>query len=115
MKRFIPLASDFMKPRIQQKLIDLYLPIFNEHGFVQSSQPVPDSDNYFLILTGGTENKFLEMFKEMKYLKNIKLIAISMNNSFPAALEILAYIYQNGLKGHIYYLKNERDFDGLSD
>lgn len=114
-KRFIPLASDLMKAHIQQKLIDQFLPILNEHKIIQSSKPMSESDNYFMILTGGTENKFLKMLKEMDNPGEIKLIAIGMNNSLPAALEILAYVYQNGLEGNIYYLKDEKDFDGLAD
>lgn len=112
-KRFIPLASDLMQPKVKQKLIDIYLPIFNEHKIVQSSKPQNDSVNYFFILSGGTENKFLEMINKIRVPKTINLVAIGMNNSFPAALEILAYVYQNGLKGNIHYLKNERDFDAL--
>lgn len=114
-KRFIPLASDLMQPQVQQKLIDQYLPIFNNHNIVQSMEPMSISDNYFFILTGGTENKFLNMLKEMDNPRKIKLIAIGVNNSLSASMEILAYIYQNGLKGNIYYLKDEKDFDALTE
>jgi hypothetical protein len=114
-KRLIPIASNFMKPFEQQKLIDKYLPIFNKHGLVQSSKPLPKSDNYFLILTGGTENKFLELMKDCENLGVIKIIAIGINNSLPASLEILAYLNQNGKEGKIYYLKDENDYDGLSE
>ena len=72
-------------------------------------------DNYFFILTGGTENKFQKMLHEIDKSEKIKLIAIDRNNSFPAALEILAYVNQNEMGGKIYYLKNEKDFDGLTD
>ena len=113
-KIFIPIASDFMKLAEQQKLIDLYLPIFEKHGIVQSSKPMKNSDNYYLILTGGTEIKFLELIKNDKNSDNVKIIAIGINNSLPASLEILAYIYQNGKEGNIYYLKDENDIDGLS-
>ena len=112
-KRFIPLASDLMKPQNQQKLIDLYIPIFNKYKIIQSSKPMIDCDNYYFILSGGTENKFLKMISSLKNPESFNIIAIGMNNSFPAALEILAYIYQKGLEGNIYYLKNERDFDAL--
>jgi hypothetical protein len=114
-KRLIPIASNFMKPFEQQKLIDKYLPIFNKHGLVQSSKPLPKSDNYFLILTGGTENKFLELMKDCENSEVIKIIAIGINNSLPASLEILAYLNQNGKEGKIYYLKDENDYDGLSE
>ena len=114
-KRFIPIASDFMKPHDQQKLIDSYNSIFKKHGLVQSSKPLSDSDNYYLILTGGTENKFLELIKTVNNSDKIKIIAIGINNSLPASLEILAYIYQIGKEGNIFYLKDENDVDGLSD
>ena len=114
-KRLIPIASDFMKSFEQQKLIDKYLPIFNKHGLVQASKPMSNSENYFFILTGGTENKFLELIKNIDKLNNIKLIAIGINNSLSASLEILAYVYQNGMEGNIYYLKDENDYDGLSE
>lgn len=114
-KRFIPIASDFMKPYEQQNLIDKYLPIFNKHGLVQSSKPMPNNENYFFILTGGTENKFLELLNDIEQPQKIKLIAIGINNSFPASLEILAHAYQNGMEGNIYYLKDEMDFDALTD
>lgn len=114
-KRFIPIASDFMKPHAQQKLIDSYNSIFEKHGLVQASKPMPNSDNYYLILTGGTENKFLEIIKDFKNSEKIRIIAIGINNSLPAALEILAYVYQTEMEGNIYYLKDEDDFDGLSD
>jgi len=114
-KRFIPIASDFMKPHYQQKLIDTYNPIFEKHGLVQSSKPIPISDNYYLILSGGTENKFLELIKDFNNSDKIRIIAIGINNSLPAALEILAYVYQNGMEGNIYYLKDTNDFNGLSE
>lgn len=104
-----------MKPHVQQKLIDSYSSIFEKHGLVQSSKTMKDSENYFLILTGGTENKFLELIKDFKNSDKIKIIAIGINNSLPAALEILAYIYQIGKEGNIYYLKDTNDYDGLSD
>jgi len=114
-KIFIPIASDFMKSHAQQKLIDSYNSIFEKHGLVQSSKPMQNCENYYLILTGGTENKFLELIKDIKDNSAIKIIAIGINNSLSASLEILAYVYQTGKEGNIYYLKNENDYDGLSN
>ncbi len=114
-KRFIPIASDFMSSVDRQKLIDSYNPIFEKHRLVQSSKPMENSENYYLILTGGTENKFLELIKNDKNSDKVKIIAIGINNSLPASLEILAYIYQTGKEGNIYYLKDENDIDGLSE
>ncbi|MBU0528678.1 hypothetical protein KKF86_02855 [bacterium] len=114
-KRFIPIASDFLKLHEQHKLIDCYRSIIEKHGLVQSSKPMQNSENYFFILTGGTENKFIELVKDVKNSDKIKIIAIGINNSLPAALEILAYVNQEGKEGKIYYLKNINDYNGLSD
>ncbi len=114
-KRFIPIASDFMKPQEQQKLIDTYKPIFKKYGLIQAPKPKTDSKNYFFILTGGTENKCLELMKDLKDSAEIRIIAIGINNSLPASLEILAWVNQNGKRGKIYYLKDENDYDGLSE
>ena len=113
-KMFIPIASDFMKQAEQQELIEAYKPIFNKYRLIQASKPEPDSENYFFILTGGTENKFLELMKDLKDSVKIRIIAIGINNSLPASLEILAHLNQNGKEGKIYYLKDENDIDGLS-
>ena len=114
-KRFIPIASDFMSSVDRQKLIDSYNPIFEKHGLIEANKPQPDCENYFFILTGGTENKFLELIKDDKNSDKVKIIAIGINNSLPASLEILAYIYQMGSEGNIYYLKDANDIDGLSE
>jgi len=114
-KRFIPIASNLMPSIAQQKLIDLYNPIFDKYELVQSSQPIQGSENYFFIMTGGTENMFLQYLNKLDKSELIKIIAIGINNSLPASLEILAYAYQNGMEGNIYYLKDEKDFDALSD
>ena len=114
-KIFVPLASDFMSQDEQQKLIETYKPIFEEYGITQSSSPLPKNDVHFFILTGGTENKFLELQSQLDTTKSVKLIAIGKNNSLPASLEILAYAYQKGMEGHIYYIKHEKDFDALKD
>ena len=114
-KIFVPLASDFMSQDEQQKVIETYKPIFEKYGIVQSISPLPKSDVHFFILTGGTENKFLELQSQMETNSMVKLIAIGKNNSLPASLEILAYAYQKGMEGHIYYLRHEKDFDALKD
>ena len=114
-KRFIPIASDFMSLVDQQKLIDSYNPIFEKHGLTQANKPQPDCENYFFILTGGTENKFLELTKDFKESDKIRIIAIGINNSLPASLEILAHLNQNGKQGKIYYLKDINDQNGLSE
>ena len=114
-KIFIPIASDFMEQKEQQELIDAYKPIFEKYGLIQATKSMPDCENYFFILTGGTENKFLELMKDLKDSNKIRIIAIGINNSLPAALEILAHLNQNGKTGKIYYLKDTNDHNGLSE
>lgn len=114
-KRFIPIASGFIKPHEQQKLIDAYKPIFKKYRLIQAAKPEPDSENYFFILTGGTKNKCLELMKDLKDFVKIRIIAIGINNSLPAALEILAHVNQEGKQGKIYYLKDTNDYNGLSE
>jgi pyruvate/2-oxoacid:ferredoxin oxidoreductase alpha subunit len=114
-KRFMPIASDFMEQEEQQKLIDIYKPIFKKYRLIQAIKPEPDCENYFFILTGGTENKCLELMKDLKNSVKIRIIAIGINNSLPASLEILAHVNQNGKTGKIYYLKDTNDHNGLSD
>ena len=114
-KILIPIASALMKPHEQQELIDAYKPIFEKYGLIQVAKPKPNSKNYFFILTGGTENKCLELMQDLKDSVKIRIIAIGINNSLPAALEILAYLNQNNKAGIIYYLKDTNDHDGLSE
>ena len=114
-KTFIPIASDFMSAQEQQKLIASYSSIFENYGLIQAAKPQLKADNYYLILTGGTENKCLELIKDLDESVKIKIIAIGINNSLPASLEILAHLNQQGEEGKIYYLKNKKDLNGLSD
>ena len=104
-----------MEQAEQQKLIDSYKPIFEKHGLIQALKSEPDYENYFFILTGGTENKCIELMKDLKDYDKTRIIAIGINNSLPASLEILAHINQNGKQGKIYYLKDINDYDGLSE
>ena len=114
-KSFIPIASDFMEQAEQQKLIDSYKAILEHYGIEQASKPESDFDNYFFLLTGGTENKCLEFMQNMPDTTLIRIIAIGINNSLPAALEILARVNQEDKKGKIYYLKDTNDYNGLSE
>ena len=114
-KRYIPVASDFMEQAEKQKMIDAYKLIFKKYGLVQSSKPIADSENYFFILTGGTENKCLELIQNLHDSTLIRIIAIGINNSLPAALEILAWVNQEDKEGKIYYLKDTNDYNGLSE
>lgn len=61
----------------------------------------------FMVLTGGTEQKILELYAERrKHFKNepLLLLAHPSNNSLPSALEVLARIQQDGKNGKIIYM-----------
>lgn len=67
---------------------------------------------FFLVLTGGTEQKILTLNKTRKEIypnEPIVLLAHKSNNSLPAALEILARIQQDGKEGKIIYLDEKSD------
>lgn len=60
----------------------------------------------FLVLTGGTEQKILDLYAERKKIfKNepVLLIAHPSNNSLPSSLEVLAKLQQDGINGKIIY------------
>ena len=98
----------------QQELIDSYKAILEHFDIKLVSKPEPDCENYFFILTGGTENICLELIHDLPDTF-IRIIAIGINNSLPASLEILARVNQEDKKGKIYYLKNTNDYNGLSE
>ena len=51
------------------------------------------------IRTGGTEGLFKKVFNKIK--GNVRLLTDGKNNSLAAAMEILAYLRQNGRNGEI--------------
>jgi L-fucose isomerase-like protein len=73
---------------------------------------------FFFILTGGTENKFLNFWQNSKtllYKLPIILIAHSSHNSLPAALEILARLNQENVKGKIIFIDTENSKKWVDD
>lgn len=72
----------------------------------------------FFILTGGTENKFLELWNNNeKILRKLPIILLahSSHNSLPAALEILARLQQENVKGKIIYIDTENSKKWVDD
>jgi L-fucose isomerase-like protein len=62
---------------------------------------------FYLIVTGGTEEKVLKLQSERKKIienDTVILLAHPNNNSLPASLEILARLLQDGKRGKIVYL-----------
>ena len=75
-----------------------------------------DDPPFFLILTGGCENKVLEVIDSEKGNHNfpVFLIAHPNNNSLPASLEILARLKQDGVNGNIIFFSDPADIAGLA-
>ena len=73
---------------------------------------------YFLIVTGGTEEKTVALLNERrKTIENETAILLAHpgNNSLPASLEILAKIQQEGMKGRIINLDDETNKGWLDE
>jgi len=79
---------------------------------IASLQTIPDA---VMIATGGVENLFkriwsaidVEMTCSPHHPKTVTMIADGRNNSLAAALEILTYLGNNGMEGHIVHGTND--------
>jgi L-fucose isomerase-like protein len=79
---------------------------------IASLQSLPDA---VMIATGGVENLFkriwaaidVEMMCAPHRPKTVTMIADGRNNSLAAALEILTYLGNNGMEGHIVHGTND--------
>jgi L-fucose isomerase-like protein len=115
MKAFIPLASEFMSESDKIDLIIKYRPLLTNVGIVNqvdfySSQ----TEIFFLILSGGTEQICLDYIKKNPNNK-INLIAININNSLPASLEIMARLQQDNQDVKLYFVRDEQDISSFMD
>lgn len=108
---FIPVSSSITETPIEE-IIDGLLPSLHSLGgeqftdeMINLSIPV-----FYLIVTGGTEEKILKLQSERKNVfENDPVILLTHpgNNSLPASLEILARLHQDGEKGKIVYLDDD--------
>lgn len=108
---FIPVSSSITETPIEE-IIEGLLPSLHSLGgeqftdeMINLSIPV-----FYLIVTGGTEEKILELQSERKNVfENDPVILLTHpgNNSLPASLEILARLHQDGEKGKIVYLEDD--------
>lgn len=93
-----------------------YSPLLSEAGG-RRIDAVPDSEasatpTFFFVLTGGTEEIVHRILAEKQVLeqrKPVLLIAHPGHNSLPAALEILAWVRQQGGKGEIVFVQSPSD------
>ena len=71
-----------------------------------------------LVLTGGTEQQLLMLAQRRQEIapgEPIHLVAHPGQNSLPAALEVLAALHQQGVRGRIVYLRGPADRSGLAE
>lgn len=108
---FITVASIITPVPPDEIAKDLQLELLNSGGLkltdieINRNMPV-----LFLVLTGGTEQKILDLFNERKKTfpnEPLLLLTHPSNNSLPAALETLARIQQEGSGGKIIYMDEE--------
>jgi L-fucose isomerase-like protein len=64
------------------------------------------------VATGGTERQILQTAR-FDAREPALLVAHPGHNSLPAALEVLARVRQQGMRGEIHYLRGPADGDGL--
>ncbi len=89
-----------------------------ETRLIASLQSIPDA---FMIATGGVENLFkrlweaidVEMMCSPHRPKTVTMIADGRNNSLAASLEILTYLGNNGVEGHIVHGTNDEIVSAL--
>ena len=109
---FIPVASNItpvppeeIASHIQNRLLKEGA-VKLSGGEISVNMPV-----VFLVLTGGTEKKIIDLFSERKNHfggEPLLLIAHTSNNSLPASLETLAKLKQEGNRGKIIYMDEFR-------
>lgn len=114
-KRFgyIPAATILQKNELT-RLIAEHISALEKHGGYQwdaemISNPAP---LFYFVVTGGTEQEVLQLREKRKKIapkEPVFLIAHPGNNSLPAALEVLARLQQEDVKGRIFYLKGPED------
>ena len=114
---FISVASDFLSPEQALSVIAEYIPrLLKIGGSHCSKENITEATSLiYFVVGGGTENTILTLQK----LRNtsvqnepVYLLVHPTNNSLPAALEILARLQQDNVKGKILYLKGPHDEAG---
>ena len=114
---YIPVASDFLSADQVSTIIADYVPHLNKLGGIRC---LKDQINnavslMYFVVGGGTENEILK-FQESRneYFPNepVYLLVHPTNNSLAAALETLARLQQDHVKGRILYLKGPHDEAG---
>lgn len=117
---FVPIHSQFVKDektfnKIAGKYIKRLEQMGGEHwkkSDLKNLKPL-----FYLMMTGGTEELFLNLRNERKnHIQNepVILLALPAHNSLPASLEVLARLQQDNQKGRIIYLNESNDKSTVS-
>jgi L-fucose isomerase-like protein len=105
---FITVASSITPVPPDEIAGDLQMELLNSGGAKLTPEEIgKDIPLLLLVLTGGTEQKILELHSERKKTfpnEPLLLLAHPSNNSLPSALEVLARIQQDGNSGKIIYM-----------
>ncbi len=113
---YICLHSDFLEKEEFKNILEKYSSTFETTGgqFLDKGEELSARQLLYFIITGGTENNFLEIYRERRNKfsgEPVFLISHPGNNSLPAALEILARVKQEKTKGRIVYLSGNQEND----
>jgi L-fucose isomerase-like protein len=116
---FIPVSSSITQTPIEEIVGEL-IPSLHSLGGEQFTDEMIGAllPVYYLIVTGGTEERVLKLQHERKRIiktEPVILLAHPGNNSLPAALEILARLNQDGEKGKIIYLDDNTNKNWLDE
>ncbi len=116
---YLPIASSFLSGEDFERVVTEYAGALEGVGGVRVG---PESIGtrarlVFLVLTGGTERRILELQERRAAVapaEPVVLVAYPGRNSLPAALEVLARLQQDGASGSIVFLDGPGDEDGLA-
>lgn len=115
----IPVASDLNTLPLENIIGQYVLPLKGIGGEVyENISEEMHMPLFVFVATGGTEKKILDLWEARRHSNGrlpIYLIAHSGNNSLPAALEALAKLQQDNIKGKIFYLKSKDDNHTLDE
>ncbi len=117
---YLPLASEFLAPDSQEKIINRFRSVLaNGGGALCTPAGASTADQIaFFIITGGTEQITLEAAGRLLDIDSgdpLILITHPGNNSLPAALELLARWRQDGRRGRIIHFKSADDTEAADD
>ncbi len=115
---YIPIAATLVSESETESLTGRYAPALERLGGACWSADALDGPVPLLlfILTGGTEQEALRLWANRQVNapgEPLALLAHSGNNSLPAAMEVLAWLQQEGASGRILYLAGPDDREGL--